>query len=538
MTKSPAPSRKLTVGDILAFPQVRAGLPQVLSDPASLERAVRWAHVIELVDPRRLLRGDELVMTTGYGIAESTADQRLWVERIASQGAAALAIELGVVFQNQIPAVIVQTASDVGLPLVVFQRRVAFVELTEVINRTIASHSARVVAQVGEMQERLMEMLAEHQSTGAMLDMVATKIQVPLILENARKEVMHAAVGGLKESRVFRALADLHRYEHGGVGETAHIEDLAHGYGRLVALPLDMPLAEEHQAIVRATAKILSIDLGFRTLSTHLSVTSQANLLEELADGQMPDGYAGERAELLGLTPGTILMPVVARLRRESANQLVKPWAEVAHSAQLAFGRNGLGSLVGAAEDELIGLIELSGELSEVRSAVASVLQDSVGGGEGDKPEIVIAFGSGSRIWKEIAVQLAHTRRRARTAELMQETKWYDAGESDLIDLLYDVRETRALADYAKAQIGLISGDDQRSATFRKTLLVLAEHGGRKASAAKALHLDRGGLYQRLERIEALLGRDLGDPRTLTSLYVALKAKALLEGDSRPDPSP
>ncbi len=48
--------------------------------------------------------------------------------------------------------------------------------------------------------------------------------------------------------------------------------------------------------------------------------------------------------------------------------------------------------------------------------------------------------------------------------------------------------------------------------------------GGNKAEAAKSSHLARPTFYERLRRIERILGTDLGSAESRTSLHVALLA--------------
>ncbi len=48
--------------------------------------------------------------------------------------------------------------------------------------------------------------------------------------------------------------------------------------------------------------------------------------------------------------------------------------------------------------------------------------------------------------------------------------------------------------------------------------------GGNKAEAAKASHLARPTFYERLRRIERILGTDLSSAESRTSLHVALLA--------------
>jgi len=54
-----------TVADVLRMPEVRRGHPRVVAGQGALGNPVRWVHVSELADTAPLLRGGELVLTTG-----------------------------------------------------------------------------------------------------------------------------------------------------------------------------------------------------------------------------------------------------------------------------------------------------------------------------------------------------------------------------------------------------------------------------------------------------------------------------------------
>src|SRR4051812_42524640 len=54
-----------TVADVLGLGPVKQGGPRVVAGAAGLDRVVRWVHVTELVDVATILRGGELVLSTG-----------------------------------------------------------------------------------------------------------------------------------------------------------------------------------------------------------------------------------------------------------------------------------------------------------------------------------------------------------------------------------------------------------------------------------------------------------------------------------------
>ena len=58
---------------MLRLAAVQRGQPQVVAAAGELDRPVRWVHAIEFADAARLLRGGELVLTTGIALPDEEA---------------------------------------------------------------------------------------------------------------------------------------------------------------------------------------------------------------------------------------------------------------------------------------------------------------------------------------------------------------------------------------------------------------------------------------------------------------------------------
>jgi purine catabolism regulator len=113
----------------------------------------------------------------------------------------------------------------------------------------------------------------------------------------------------------------------------------------------------------------------------------------------------------------------------------------------------------------------------------------------------------------------------AGVAAFLPERRWHDGRELELERLLWADRDGGELREFVERNLGpLLAHDRERKLALMPTLEALCAHGGRKAEAARALHLHRQALYHRIARIEALLGVDLSDPRRLTTLHVAQRA--------------
>ncbi len=95
--------------------------------------------------------------------------------------------------------------------------------------------------------------------------------------------------------------------------------------------------------------------------------------------------------------------------------------------------------------------------------------------------------------------------------------------------LLARLSEGPDLARFVESELKpLLDHDAARSSSLVPTLRMFLDLGGRKAEAARALHIDRRTLYLRLERIEKLLGRSLDDADARVRLEVALRGLEVL----------
>ena len=94
--------------------------------------------------------------------------------------------------------------------------------------------------------------------------------------------------------------------------------------------------------------------------------------------------------------------------------------------------------------------------------------------------------------------------------------------------LLASVHDQEALDGFYEEYLGPLEIYDARyNGELLETLEGFFAANGNHARAADSLHLHRNTLLYRLSRIEALTGRDLGDPETRLCLQLALKIRHL-----------
>src|ERR1700731_1940438 len=194
-----------SLGDVLAMEGCRRGRPAVVAGADRLDTPVRWVHAIELTDVARLLRGGELVLSTGIALPDDDRLLTAYVTELADVGVAGLAVELGRRYAGALRGAMVAAAERTGLPLIAFEREVAFIEITEAV------HARIIDAQLDELRvsERLHEMFTE--LSGASPDEVVRQAAAlagrPVILADLSHRVLAFSPGGADPGRLLSGFA-------------------------------------------------------------------------------------------------------------------------------------------------------------------------------------------------------------------------------------------------------------------------------------------------------------------------------------------
>src|SRR6516225_9980979 len=99
-----------TLDEVLALDVCRRGRPRVVACADRLGQPVRWVHAIELTDVAQLLRGGELVLSTGIALPDDDDLLVDYVTELAGVGVTGLAVELGRRYAGALPAALVVAA--------------------------------------------------------------------------------------------------------------------------------------------------------------------------------------------------------------------------------------------------------------------------------------------------------------------------------------------------------------------------------------------------------------------------------------------
>jgi purine catabolism regulator len=522
-----------TVAGLLELDVIRRGSPRVVAGAGGLDARVRWVHVLELADAAHLLQGGELVLTTGVALPAEPALLARYAVDLASAGGAgvsALAVELGRRYVGELPTALVRAAADSGLTLIAFEREVPFVEITEAV------HARIIDAQLEELRasERLHEVFTELSVAGASPDEIVRQAAIlagrPVILADLSHRVLAFEPGGADPARLLAGFARRSRAAGGSGGRTSY--DEASGWlftpvgargedwGRVI-LVCDGPPAGGDIVLIERTATTLALG---RLLTRHAeSLDRQAHrtlITGIITQAHADPAEAAVRARALGVpVDGRQLIAVVLRLHdRELGLSGHARVLEAADAAAAACRTERIPALVGTLDDARAGaMLSLSprAEPDRVLTHLATRIRERISG-------LVIGVGTGVESIRDVrrsfleATQVADV-----AADVRGGPPFYRLPDLRLRGLVHLLRDDPRLQTFVERELGALLAD------HGELLGVLAAYlasGGNKAEAAKRSHLARPTFYERLRRIERVLGTDLDSAESRTSLHVALLA--------------
>jgi PucR family transcriptional regulator, purine catabolism regulatory protein len=536
-----------TVAEVLALDPLRRGAPRVVAAADGLDAPVRWVHVIELAEAAHLLRGGELVLSTGIALPDDPAGLTRYVADLASVGVSALAVELGSRYARSLPAALVSAAARNRLPLIVLQRETQFIEITEAV------HARIIDAQLEELRasERLHQVFTDLAVSGApageVVRQAAALCGCPVILENVAHQVLACEAAGQDTARLLagfaarsRAVAPAGRtgYDPASGWLVTVVGARGEDWGRLI-MARGSPPEPRDLALVERAATTLALGRLLDHQQESLERQAHRTILGAfLGHGYADPADAEARARALGVpVAGRRLLPVVVRLARGPGTpagpagpgpaglEAQARALQVADAAAAACRASRVPARGGSLDDTRVGALLVlppRADPDAVLGRLAGQLRRRLGGDD--------VIGAGSVVDSVPDVQRSFLEAE-QVAEVAAQCgaglPFYRLPDLRLRGLLHLLRDDPRVQAFAERELGpLLRSDDAGGGQLLAALTAYLEAGGNKAEAAKRAHLARPTLYERLRRIEEVLGVSLDSAQSRTSLHVAVLAQA------------
>jgi PucR family transcriptional regulator, purine catabolism regulatory protein len=521
-----------TLRAILDSSTLRTGRPEVLTGHDRLDCPVRWVHVAEVRDVSGLLRGGELVLTTGLPLCGN--DPVGYVDDLVGDGAAGLVVELGELLPR-VPEQVLTRARAAGFPVVALHAPVRFVEVTEQVHRTIVSDQFAEVDFTREVHETYTALSLERADTGTIVRVTADLCGSVVVLEDAGRRVIAFAARSRPAASLLSEWERRSRQAPqlsapgitGPEGWFAAPVGVGEPWARLV-VPDPTVRQSRLRMVLERAAQALELGRMVERDRLGLHLQAQGGLLSDLLNGTLDEESARARAAALGLpttpsyvavavrpdvaeTDGVTAHPVAERRR---ARALVERLTAALPGARL----HGLTGVVAGREAGLL-LALPSDEEPTVGAALDRVADLAHGGvvGVGPVCPTVHAAGAGLRQ----ALQVADVVESGVTAG----RRWYRAADVRLQGLLALLHDDPRVQVFVEAELGpLLAHETRHGDGLLDLLRDYVAAGGRMTRLAQRTHRSRPATYKKVARLGRVLGCDLSDPASLMAVGVALLA--------------
>jgi PucR family transcriptional regulator, purine catabolism regulatory protein len=547
-----------TVGQVLALDAVRRGQPRVVAGGGRLDTPVRWVHAIELADAARLLRGGELVLTTGIALPEEDSLLSAYVAELAAVGISAIAVELGRRYTAGLPAAFIASAHSHDLPLIVFEREVPFVGITEAVHSLIIDDHLEQLRASARLHEVFTDLAVAGAGPAEILRQAALLAGRPVILEDLAHHVLACEPAGADPARLLggfearsQAVATATRtvFDEPTGWLATMVGARGEDWGRLILVchgppsPADMVLVER-TATTLALARLLARQHESLERQAHATLISAI-----LAQAFTGADEAAVRARALGVpVTGRHLVTVVIRSRQAGPGLLAQArMLELAEAMAAACRIERVPALVGSLDDErAVALLSMDrqADADRILTAVCTAVRQradarpgAAGQPAGDRAIIAAPAGDPVIAAGSAAVSMAEVRRSLLEAQQVADAAaqspggghtrpFYRLADLRVRGLLQLLRGDTRLATFIDRELGpLLAYDEAHGTDLTGLLAAYLAEGGNKAAAAGRAHLARPTLYERLRHIERILSVSLASAESRTSLHLALLAR-------------
>ncbi|GAA2959884.1 PucR family transcriptional regulator [Streptomyces enissocaesilis] len=461
------------------MPQITPlGLP--LHDGAAhSDQKINDVVITELRDPRPLLEGGELVLTTGERQHEEIW-QRLFTENVIRGNAAAIGFVTGL-RHTAAPAAMLEIAEQSGLPVL------------EIPSRSLLSKSSRLQSPPGKPQGASLPTLSEHQRR--MLDEVVAGRGIPGVL-NRLSEATGAPTAVLDLSG-----AGLDHQADSYDWSTHRLHDQ-----RLRMTTIDPPhaktllLSMAHSDVAAElqehAAQLIHVELG-RTAAFQAGRRELAGqIIEDVVRDALSGAEAGRKLVTIGIDPGASHSVLLVRSDDEAAS----------HAAQLTLSRTA--EVVADVGAYGVGVMRGPQSAAEWAGSLARhglEGQDLAVGIGGPYPGV-----QGLR-WAFLEAQEAAA----------HGSGVHQGRLPNMVRLLMCMPDLPLREVAHKAMQPLVDFDALHTGELVRTLTTFLDSGCSPQQTARELFVHRNTVRYRLEQIERLTGLSLASTENRVHLWLA-----------------
>ncbi|MCK6077798.1 PucR family transcriptional regulator [Paenibacillus silvae] len=546
--------RVFTVRDILERPVF--GRARLAAGQEGLDRQVGWVHVLEITNVSPFVSPHDLILSTGLWL-QSEDGREAYLMQLIHREAAGLCVEFGTSIDG-IPEALIELANEHQFPLIVFEQPVRFVEITQDIHSLLINHQHQLLKSLETYSRELQQRTLQSTDMSAVLELLHMYASKPIVYISSMEA--GSFVPGLApemEQAIYSWYSQ--EVEQLNLNDSAtelwfHMDE-EHAllcypvvcFGQVfsaIGMVVHPATAVEYlKLLLDYTAKAAAA-LTLRTqFLEEKMVRSQNELIQDLMNGHIQqEEQARTRMGLRLLVKGQYwfaggVLEIEHRMKGTGRERMEANHQDILVLLRSLLKKNHLTSLLMLKNNQIYLCCAKEESRTSSRQQLMQVLEGITqhikrfAGTNLKQVEIHAGFG---RLRNQLT-PLKHSLQEAyqvievaRSVKPMKHVHFYD--RMGIYQMLKAMPPS-LLQSFAMDHLGvLMEHDRNHQLRLVETLHAYLSNFGSKRAAAAQLFVHRQTLYNRLEKLEELLGPDYMQQDKRLCLEMALLANDMIEG--------
>ncbi len=163
---------------------------KVIAGFEGLTRQVKWVHVVEVPNIKKLLNGNELILSTGIVWKENDGLLLDFLQQLIDCGAAGLCIEIGT-YTSTIPESVIELADRNRFPIILFMEEVQFVNITQDIHAQLINQHYQTIQDLEQYSLKLNQKLLTIENSQEMLKLMHEYTGLQVIMKTSDEKDLY-----------------------------------------------------------------------------------------------------------------------------------------------------------------------------------------------------------------------------------------------------------------------------------------------------------------------------------------------------------
>ncbi|WP_332691618.1 PucR family transcriptional regulator [Halalkalibacter lacteus] len=472
---------------------------------------IKWVHVVEIMDIKHLLKGQELILTTGLWWKGNTSSLLSFLQQLIDCQVAGLCIELGT-RMNSLPDEAIEFADRHQLPIILFREEVPFVEITQDLHASIINKQVTSLTLLETFSQKLNELLLRMANRTELVSLLQRYTDVQVIMRSQQETIYLPNCTKYEKDKLQKVVTSQSNKNTNIIKKHVHI---------LGGNQLEIILVKDQGKFQEIDCHLL--DKTVTALAQHLLRELYIEERRGVEEGHWLNGWLkGEHTEEMiheymyyydsDISENGAVVCVLAKAQANSYK------TELAYQKLLirtTFEQEGFTTFLTEMPMQLGWILVNNRSVTDWKERVHRAINklNQMERQEWHGRISAVGVGKFVSLWKDIAKSFETAKEAHSLIPLVKEKKeMYVFEDLQLYRMLSVFHNKTDLGEMMETSLKPVLDYDARyNAKLLDTLQMYLACQGSKQETAKRLYIVRQTLYHRIEKLETLLGSDFMD---------------------------